>query len=324
LRASGDDLDGPATLLDYAPAKGSERLDGKFESELGKSIADGSRKKHSERVAILALTLSVCAIMASSAAFLLPAIAIAEGNALSANVYSETDYLAYDEDSDSLVHYVGDYDGEYDVKKSTNVKAMAYHAQGTYVKFSYTTNVRLDTVDNLDLYDEDGTAIRFAIAELTIPYVSSGATGGYVPWDMTVGGVSWDFNDVVYVGSEVVSVPAPASSWYDGSAMRVSIGLPVLLEDAYMIVGDVRTELPSAYESGDEVTIHAQIRVTSPDGVTDYEEYVEFLEGLCDVVTEDAFPTCSDADDSPAAVIAAVESVRMSDMATLETEARTL
>ncbi len=296
MRASGDDLDGPATLLGYAPTRGSEKLERKFESELGKSIADGSRKKHSDRVAILAVTLSVCAIMASSAAFLLPAMSIAEGNALSANVYSETDYLVYDEASDSLVHYIGDFDGEYDVKKSTNVKAMAYHARGTYVKFSYTTNVHLDTVDNLDLYDEDGAAIRFAIANLTIPYVSSGATGGYVPWDMTVGGVSWDYNDVVYVGSEVVSVPTPASSWYNGSALRVSIGLPVLLEDAYIIVGGVRTDLPSAYESGDEVTIHAQIRVTSPDGVIEYEEYVQFLEGLCGVVAEDAFPTCSDAE----------------------------
>jgi hypothetical protein len=323
LRASGDDLEGPATLLAYAPARGCEKLERKFESELGKSIADGSRKKHSQRVAILAVTLSVCAIMASSAAFLLPAMVIAEGNALSADVYSETDYLVYDEESDSLVHHAGDFDGDYDVKKSTNVKAMAYHAQGTYVKFSYTTNVHLDTVDNLDLYDDDGNAVRFAIAELTIPYVSSGATGGYVPWDMTVGGVSWDFNDVVYVGGEVVSAPTPASSWYDGSALRVSIGLPVLLQDAYVIVGDVTTPLPSAYESGDVVTIHAQIRVTSPDGVTDYDEYVEFLEGLCDVVTENAFPS-SDADDSPAAVIAAVESVPMGDMATLETETRTL
>jgi len=288
-----------------------KELEQEFESEIGRSVANGSRKKHSERVAVLAVTLPVCALMVCSAAFLLPATSIAEGNALSADVYSETDYLVYDEDSDSLVHYVGDFDGEYDVKKSTNVKAMAYHAQGTYVKFSYTTNVHLDTVDHLDLYGEDGAAIRFAIADLTIPYVSSGATGGYVPWDMTVGGVSWHYNDVVYVGSEVVSVPSPASSWYDGSALRVSIGLPVLLEDAYILVGDVRTELPSAYESGDEVTIHAQIRVTSPDGVIDYEDYVEFLEGLCGVVTEDAFPTCSDGDDSSAAVIAAVESIPM-------------
>ena len=310
MRAAGDDLDGPATLLGYAPTRGSEKLERKFESELGKSIADGSRKKHSERVMVCAVTLSVCAIMVSSAAFLLPAMSIAEGNALSANVYSETDYLVYDEDSESLVHYVGDFDGVYDVKKSTNVKAMAYHAQGTYVKFSYTTNVQLDKVDNLDLDD------RFAIAVLTIPYVSSGATGGYVPWDMTVGDVSWDYNDVVYDSNGIATdayVLTTASSRYDGSAMIVSIGLPVLLEGAYILVGGVPTYLPSAYESGDVVTIHAQIRVTCPDdvivdGVIDYDKYVEFLEGLCGLVEEDAFPTCSDADpvDPPAAVIATV------------------
>ncbi|MGB2581192.1 MAG: hypothetical protein WBD03_01830 [Thermoplasmata archaeon] len=320
-------------------------MERKFESELGKSIADGSRKKLSERAMVCAVTLSVCAIMASSAAFLLPAMSIAEGNALSADVYSETDYLVYDEVSESLEHYVGNFDGEYDVKKSTNVKAMAYHAQGTFVKFSYTTNVQLDTVDNLDLYDGD-IAIRFAIAELTIPYVSSGATGGYVPWDMTVGDVSWDYNDVVYDIDGVAtgaSVPTPASSWYDGSAMRVNIGLPVLPvppEDAYVYGFDENglwdlVKIPSAYESGDEVTIHAQIRVTCPDdvivdGVIDYGEYADFLDGLCglgdvgDAVTEDAFPTCSDADDSLAAVIATVESVAMGDMATLETLTRTL
>jgi hypothetical protein len=318
---------------------GSEKLERKFESELGKSIADGSRKKHSERVMVCAVTLSVCAIMASCAAFLLPAMSIAEGNALSADVYSETDYLVYDEASDSLVHYVGDFDGEYDVRKSTNVKAMAYHAQGTYVKFSYTTNVQLDTVDNLDLYDDYGAAARFAVADLTIPYVSSGATGGYVPWDMTVGGVSWDYNDVVYDIDGIAtgaSVPTPASSWYDGSAMRVSIALPVLPVDAYVYGFDedgswALVKIPSAYESGYEVTIHAQIRVACPDavivdGVIDYDEYVAFLEDLCDLVTEDAFPTCSDADpvDPPAAVIAAVESVAMGDMATLETPTRTL
>jgi hypothetical protein len=295
-------------------------LEQKFESEIGKGVADGSRKRHSERIAVLVLTLSTCVLMVSSAAFLLPAMSGAEGNVLSANVFDEMDYLVYDEDNDRLIHYA-DFQGEYDVKKSTSVRAMVYppsaNAPGKYVRFSYTTTVHLDAVDYLGLGEE------VVIGELEIPYVSSATPSGdvTVSWMMTVGGVTWTQNTEILnedgVATEV-PVPTPASCTYDEEFLSASIVLPVLPDDAYINVitdtGTVLTQLPAEYVDRDDAQIQAQIKVPSPDGV----DYQVFLDGLIGKVTEDAFPVFSDSGDLPVAVIKAVDPVSTGGTVTLD------
>lgn len=160
-------------------------MEQKFDSELGKRVARGGFRAPSKKVAILAVTLSACALMISSAAFMLPAIAGAElGKPLYWEdiVTAQNDYLVYEDGV--IVHYAEDQLGTetpFDVKRTATLKAAAFDSPSEfsiaqYNKFVYSVNVNLRNLTN---FAPDGAVVGV----LTIPYI--GTTEPVVSWTMS-------------------------------------------------------------------------------------------------------------------------------------------
>lgn len=284
-------------------------MERKFESEIALGISEGNRCRSSNKIGVLTAVVISCALLLGSAAFLLPAMSSAEeGKVVSVDYVGAMDYLVYDYDSDCLIHY-NDFKGPYDVKKSMDLRAMVYppsvNAPGKYVKFTYTTSVHLDVVENLDL-DE-----TVALGNLEIPYAPSGVPVGdvLITWSMTVDGVTWGSTSVITDSSGTpVLAPAPGSASYDGSILTATVALPVLLEGAYIMVPDIDgilipTLLPDAYVVEDDVKIQIHFKVATPS-VGDVVDYISDI-----LPAEDAFPGFPDSTDLPVAVITAVDPV---------------
>lgn len=297
-------------------------MERKFESDIGVRISEGDRRRSSGRVGILAAVAISCALLMGSAAFLLPAMSSAEeGNVVSVDICGAMDYLVYNEDNDCLIHY-DDFSGEYDVKESMNLRAMAYppsaNAPSKYVKFIYTTTAHLDVVDYL------GDTV--VLGNLEIPYVSGGIALGAVPltWSVTVNGVTWN-SGTGLVDEDGVSIgfaSSPAIVTYDGAFLAASVCLPTLLDGAYVPVvteeGTVYVLLPSEYQAEDDVQIQVYFKVTSL--VTD--DIAGALLGIKDNVVVDAFPDFADVADLPVAIgTAEPTSVAMGDSVALDASA---
>ncbi|HIH01438.1 TPA: hypothetical protein HA259_05085 [Thermoplasmata archaeon] len=214
-------------------------MERKFDSELGKRVAEGSRKTSSKKAAILAATLSVCAIMVSGAAFMAPAIA---GEELGKPVYwenvieAQNDYLVYEDGV--LVHYAEDQWTEsvsFDVKRTTTLKAAVFNSpsewsNAEYNKFVYSVNVNLR---NLTYFGPDGAIVGV----LAIPY--SGALEPAVSWSMT------DDDIMVNSSDDLLPEYVPAEVATDDAFINVTVALP----DGY------------EYEEGSQISIQVMIKV---------------------------------------------------------------
>lgn len=236
-------------------------MERKFESELGKRVAEGSWKKSSKKTVLLAVALSACAFMVSGATFMAPAIA---GEEYGKPVYwddvitAQCDYLVYEDDV--LVHYAEDQIGEddlFDVKRTVTLKAATFDSPSDfsiaqYNKFVYSVNVNLRNLT----YFQPGGAV---VGEVTIPYTLT--VEPIVSWSMTE-------DDVLIASSEDLSpvyVPADVTV-EDGSIVAV-----VALPDGY------------EYVEGTQIGIQVMIKVPL------YTESPSSLE-----IVEDAFPDFDD------------------------------
>lgn len=213
-------------------------MERKFESELGRRVAEEGRKKSFRKVAVLAVTLSACALMISSAAFLLPAIA---GEEVGKPVYwndvitAQNDYLVYEDGA--LVHYTEDQltdDVSFDVKRTVTLKAAVFEAPSEfstaqYNKYVYSVNVNLR---DLTQFTPDGVVV----GEVTIPYTG---TTPVVSWTMT--------DDGLLVASSEDETPAFAPT--DVTATGEMIAMTVSLPDDY------------EYEVGSQISIQIMVKV---------------------------------------------------------------
>ena len=236
-------------------------MERKFESELGKRVAEGSWKKASKKSAILAVALSACALMISSAAFMAPAIA---GEEYGKPVYwddvisAQSDYLVYEDGA--LVHYAEDQIGEddlFDVKRTVTLKAATFDSPSEfsiaqYNKFVYSVNVNLR---DLTYFNPDGTVVGM----VTIPY--TGTSEPVVSWSMT------DGETIVATSEDALPAYVPTETTVANGAITAVVTLP----EGY------------AYDSGMQIGIQLMIKVPL---------YTESPLGL--EIVEDAFPDYDD------------------------------